>query len=122
MATDRSISIYIDSTFAAEKKQAIESRIGAACAAVGASIKTHSGSVTVGSRADNLTFVIGSGGSNSFSVSILVDSAVTHTKWATLVERILQIMVSSASLIAMTTTLAYSAGGRADRCTFVITV
>jgi hypothetical protein len=117
----RSISIYVDSTFGAENTTFLEERIRRAVRVSGTSAETNSGTVTVGTREDNLTVQIGSGGTNTTSISIVVDETVSVALWAKLVEIIVRIVRTSQSVFTMTTNDGFLEGSRSDSCRFTIT-
>jgi len=121
MATDRSVTINVDSGLDREKAMALERKISDAAAVAGTCVKTYNDTVTAGTRADQIKFQVGSGGSNTVSISVLVDSAVTWAKWWRLVKAIVDAIAATGATITDTYAASYTGGSRSDSVTLTIT-
>ena len=121
MAVDRSITIYLDSGLDREKAMALEKKVSDAAAACGACVKTYTATVTVGTKADILKYQVGSGGTNTVSISVLVDAAVTRAKWWRLIKAVADALDATGATITDTYAAAYTAGSRSDSVTLTVT-
>ena len=118
MATDRSITVLVDSGTDSEDTTKLLKKLNKNGDSAGTNVVTF-GNVSVGARTDQIQVQVGSGGTNTASVSFLVDAAVTQERWMELIADVFSSCLSADADCTLTCAAAYALGGRTDtmRCT-----
>lgn len=119
MAVNRSITVYIDSGTNAETAMTLMRRLMSHGENAGTCVSTF-GAVTAGTRTDQVKVQVGSGGTNTLSTSLVVDSAVTEDKWLELIGRVFD-ACRSAGTCTSTFAASYTEGSRSDSLKCAIT-
>ena len=119
MATNRSITVYIDSTIDSEDVTKLLKRLNSNGDDAGTNVVTF-GNVSVGTRTDQAQVQVGTGGSNTVSVSLLVDSLISQKLWMELIAAVFSSCLAISSACTLTTAASYTAGARTDSMTCTI--
>lgn len=121
MATNRSVTVYVDSGTDDDDAISLLKRLKRNGDDAGTNTVSR-GNVSAGTRTDDVQITIGSGGTNTLSVSFLVDSTISAGVWMQLIADVIRTCLNyNTAWTIVFNGSGYASGSRTDTMTCTIT-